>query len=59
MISHLCTHAKNNHNLEEDHNFLSIPQNMVTTTHSQNYKILCNIIEKGDVQRTPSKVRIV
>jgi hypothetical protein len=32
---------------------------MVTTSHSQNYKIPRNIIEKGDEHRTPSEVRIL
>jgi hypothetical protein len=48
----------NNQNLEYDHNLLAILQNMVLTKQLPNYINLRNITEKGDVQRTPSKVKI-
>jgi hypothetical protein len=34
MINHFHTHVQNNHNSEEDHNLLSIPQNVVPTTQT-------------------------
>jgi hypothetical protein len=39
----------NNYNLEDDHNLLAIPQNMVLTTQLHKYINICNCIEKGDV----------
>lgn len=43
MISNFHTHAHINRNPEEDHNLLSIPQNMVLATQLHNYKISSNI----------------
>ncbi len=37
---------------------MAIPQNMVLTTQLHNYRNLRNHTEKGDVQKTPSEVRI-
>ncbi len=56
MITHF--HTQNNYNIKDDHNLLAIPQNVILTTQLQNYKNPHNTTKKGDVQRTPSKVKI-